>query len=437
MLGAARAAAIYHGPKVTQLLEESIAIWKESPACLPGFERTFTAVEQAVREAQLDTFLESIERELRSLPRNRPERQAARERITRAFAGFARAGLDLEDRHLELLLGGGFPALGTELARRARRFDPGVSTADILQASRNTWTACALQLLLGGTMQLTDSIFAYSMLYPYTDNYLDAPSVSGEAKLGFNARFGRRLAGEEAAPENHHEELIWRLVGLIEGQYDRAAWPQVFASLMAIHHAQQNSIRLLRLGRGEEGVDVVRLSFDKGGASVLADGYLAGGALSREQAQFAFTWGVLLQLADDLQDVREDCRDGMLTVFSEIAGREPLDERTSRTLQFGKRVMGWIDGVAGPDCGALKEMIERSSRSLLIRAAGEAPDLYTGGYLAELEVHSPFRFAFLNDRRQRLASRSGLLSRVFEAFLAGDEDEPAFPLLPSSLMPRF
>jgi len=26
---------------------------------------------------------------------------------------------------------------------------------------------------------------------------------------------------------------------------------------------------------------------------------------------------------------------------------------------------------------------------------------------------------------------------LFEAFLAGDEDEPAFPLLPSSLMPRF
>ena len=430
-------AAIYHGPKVTQLLEESITIWEESPACLPGFERTFTAAEQAVREAQLDTFLGSIERELRSLPRTRPERQAARERITRAFAGFAGAGLDLEDRHLELLLGGGFSALGTELARRARRFDPGVSTADILQASRNTWTACAIQLLLGGPMQLTAAIFAYSMLYPYTDNYLDNPSVPRKAKLGFSERFGRRLAGEDVTPENHHEELIWRLAGLIEGQYDRAGRPEVFASLLDIHHAQQNSIRLLRRGGSSEGIDVMRLSFDKGGASVLADGYLAAGALSRKQAQFVFGWGVLLQLADDLQDVREDCRDGMLTVFSEIAGREPLDERTSRTLQFGKRVMGWMDGVAGRDCGALKEMIERSSRSLLIRAAGEAPDLYTCGYVAELETHSPFRFAFLNDRRKRMASRSGLLSRLFEAFLEGDEDEPAFPLLPSSLMPRF
>ena len=422
---------------MTQLLEESIALWSEGPDSLPGFERTFTAAEQAVREAQLDAFLESIERELRSLPRTRPERQAARERITRAFAGFARAGLDLEDRHLELLLGGGFSALGTELARRARRFDPGAGTADILQASRNTWTACALQALLGGTMQLTAAIFAYSMLYPYTDNYLDSPRVPREAKMGFSARFGRRLAGEAVAPENHHEEMIWRLVELIEGQYDRAGWPQVFESLLGIHKAQQNSIALLRRGTGSPGIDVVRLSFDKGGASVLADGYLAAGALSPQEAQFVFGWGVLLQLADDLQDVREDCRDGMLTVFSEIAGREPLDGRTNRTLHFARRVMRWMGGLAGPECQALKEMVERSSGSLLIRAAGEAPDLYTSGYLAELETHSPFRFAFLNDRRKRLASRQGLLSRLFEAFLEGDDDEPAFPLLPSSLMPRF
>jgi len=422
---------------VTQLLDESIAIWREGPGCLPAFERTFASGEQAAREAQLDVFLGSIERELRSLPRTRRERQEARERVTGAFAAFARAGLELEDRHLELLLRGGFSALGTELARRARHFDPEVSTADILQASRNTWTACALQLLLGGTMQLTASIFAYSMLYPYTDNYLDSPSVPREAKLGFSTRFGRRLAGEDVAPENHHEEMIWRMVGLIEGEYDRTGWPQVFASLLAIHQAQQNSITLLRRGADSQGLDVVRLSFDKGGASVLADGYLAAGALSPREAQFVFGWGVLLQLADDQQDVREDCRDGMLTVFSEIAGREPLDERTNRTLHFGQQVMQWMDGLTGRDCRALKEMIERSSRSLLIRAAGEAPELYTSGYLAELETHSPFRFAFLNDRRKRLASRSGLLSRLFEAFLEGDEDEPAFPLLPSSLMPRF
>jgi hypothetical protein len=157
--------------------------------------------------------------------------------------------------------------------------------------------------------------------------------------------------------------------------------------------------------------------------------------LSREQAQFVFGWGVLLQLADDLQDVREDRDHGMLTVFSEIAGRQPLDDVTSRTLQVAELVMQRMETLPGPDYRALKDMIERSSRSVLIRSAGDVPEFYSKDYLARLEAQSPFRFSFVNERRRHLASLSGLLNRLFEAFLQGDEDEPAFPLLPSLLMP--
>jgi hypothetical protein len=286
-------------------------------------------------------------------------------------------------------------------------------------------------------MAVTPAIFAYSMLYPYTDNYLDHPSISREAKLGFNGRFGRRLAGEAVEAANDREEAIWRLIGLIEEQYVRAEWPRVFDSLLAIHHAQENSLRLLRRGLDRPGIDVLTLSFDKGGTSVLADGYLAAGSLSPEQARFVFGWGVLLQLADDLQDVRQDRRDGMLTMFTERATAQPLDEVTNRTLHFGQRVMQWMEGLGGPDCQALKELIQRSSRSMLIRSAGEAPELYSAEYLAELETHSPFRFASLNSQRRQLVKRRGLLMQLFEVFLEGEEDEPAFPMLPGSLMPRF
>jgi hypothetical protein len=74
---------------------------------------------------------------------------------------------------------------------------------------------------------------------------------------------------------------------------------------------------------------------------------------------------------------------------------------------------------------------------MFIRSAGEAGELYSSEYLARLESHSPFRFSFLNARREQFARRSGLMVRLFEAFLEGDEDEAAFPLLPASLMPRF
>jgi hypothetical protein len=69
--------------------------------------------------------------------------------------------------------------------------------------------------MLGQKMGLTPAIFTYSMLYPYTDNYLDNPATSRERKLGFSARFGQRLAGEAVAPVNDHESGISAKLGVM------------------------------------------------------------------------------------------------------------------------------------------------------------------------------------------------------------------------------
>jgi hypothetical protein len=428
---------------VPELLEQAIALWRECPADLPEFGHTYPVGEQQSRERELDRFLEEIQSELRSLPRSRSERESVQGRISEAFVRLAQSALDLTPAHLDLLLAGGFSGIGTELGRRARRLAFPATVADIIQASRNAWTACGLQILLGAEMRLTPSIFAYSMLYPATDNYMDDPAVRREAKLGFSQRFGQRLAGHAVPPVNDRETNIWCLVALIEEEHAREARPQVFESLLMIHDAQQESLRLVRRRAPHEAVDILSLSFRKGGASVLADGVLARASLSAAEARFAYNWGVFLQLADDLQDVREDSRDGVLTLFSDAAGREPLDELTNRTFHFARRVMHQMEEL--PTCGpaataprlrALKELIRGSATSVLIRSAGEAGEFFSREYLAALEAHSPFRFAFLNDRRQQMARRGVLMGRLFEAFLAGEDDEPVFPLLPSSLLPR-
>ena len=149
---------------MTGLLQETVELWQHSPATLPPFERAYTEDEQAAREGDLRQFLESLRAEVRRLPRTRVDRAAAHGRITDSFERFARSGLELQDSHVDLLLRRGFAAVGTALAREARRFDPAVSAADIFQATRNAWTACALQMLLGREMGLTPAIFAYSML---------------------------------------------------------------------------------------------------------------------------------------------------------------------------------------------------------------------------------------------------------------------------------
>ena len=440
---------------VQELLQESLSLWRQNGVCLAPFARTFTAAEQAARETYLDRFLQTVETELRDLPSTRSERRCAHDRITSAFTNFAKACLGLDDSHLELLLNHGFSAIAAELAREARHIDPAVSAADIFQASRNAWTACALQTLMGQRMRLTPAIFAYSMLYPYTDNYLDDPAISRDAKLEFSDRFRRRLEGYAAAPFNDREATIWHLIGLIEEQYRRTDWPEVYASLLTIHRAQENSVRMLRFGSSPANVDVLKLSFEKGGASVVADACLVAGSLSPDEARVAIGWGVLLQLVDDLQDIQQDLRDGNLTVFTESAAclrsgpppGMPLDDLTTRALNFGYGVMRQVDRMpsdhsaikdAAPKHKSLKEMIRMSSSLLLIWSAGESAKLYTGNYLADLETHSPFRFATLAQRRGKLSRWTGPLARMFESFLKDkdEEDGAASLLLASFFMPR-
>ncbi len=405
------------------LLDEALAVWRACLETLPALGPGLSAEEQGERETEYDRFYSRVQAELPRTPVTREERAAVHGRITAAFAEFARRGLRFDEAQVAVLLDGGLASAGTQLARQARAFDESVGIPDILQATRNAWTACGLQALAGRTMRLSPAVFAYSMLYPYTDNYMDAPEVSGEVKRGFSARFGERLRGQSVAAANAHEERIWRLVGLIESEYGRAEFPQVWASLLGIHGAQENSLRL-RTQTGE--ADVLRLSFAKGGASVMADVYLALGRPTEAEARFGFYWGVVLQLADDLQDVAEDRRDGVRTVFTEAAARGTLDALTSRALWFAGRVMGMLGG----EDSAVRQVIRRSSVSVFVEAAGQLAACYSPEYLADLERHSPFRFGFLAERRRRMGKHRGVMARLFEAFLAGDDDEPAFPLVP-------
>jgi hypothetical protein len=424
---------------IEQLTAESIALWQASSCqgnatCLPVLGRRFTAAEQSRKESLLDRFTASLESELCSAPRTRAERARTHARISSAFAEFARTALELEDCHLALLLDNGFPAVGTTLGRLARRFDPHVGGAEILQACRNAWAACGLQALFGLPMSVTPAIFAYSMLYPYSDNYLDAAAVPQAWKLTFSEQFRRRLAGENVAASGSREEKIWKLVSLIESGYERAEYPEVYASLLAIHRSQEESIRLLQ---NHDPCDVLPVVFTKGGASVLADAYLAAGRLTDAEAGFAFDWGVLLQLGDDLQDVREDSGNGLRTVFSTAAASGPLDALTNRTFHFALRVMTRMDALtAAPE--APKYLLRRSSISLVVRAAGALRELYSDSYIAELETYSPLRFAFMESRREKLSRHKVRLAKMFEAFLAGagddPNDEPVFPMLPNSLL---
>jgi hypothetical protein len=415
---------------VGELVQHFVALWWQDHASAPHYGPTYSHDEQLAREAQLLRFQQTVSAEAQHAPRTVAERQATQDRLLSAFRIFARVSLGFEGGNMDTLLERGLPQMGTLFAQTAKRFDPAISGQDIFQAMRNVWTMNCLQLMLGLPIRLTPSIFAYSMLYPYTDNYLDDPAISEVEKIGFNERFGRRLMGEDVAPASPHEEKIDKLVRMIEGQFPRSGYPQVFQSLLAIHRAQIKSVYLMRRGVSPYEVDVLGISLEKGGASVLADGYLVAGSLTAAQAAYMFGWGAFVQLGDDLQDVVQDAEDGLSTVFSQTAERWPLDAVTDRTFHFGQEVLKGLECFEAPTAEPVKQLMRRAVSRLLIEAAGAAGHLYAAGYVHNLELHSAFRFSFLKDRRKQLASQSASISRLVEAFARLDDvnASPPFPL---------
>jgi hypothetical protein len=408
---------------------QTIDVWDRGAARSAHGSPKYSTKEQQEREKAYDEGLEAVEREVRRTARTKAERISTQDRILTLFARFSAIALGLETDAVKLLTDDFLP-VGTNLARWARQFDANLGMADIIQACRNAWTACGLQPLLGEPIGITPSILGYSLLYPYSDNYLDREDVSPGAKLRFCERFRGRLRGERLAAQGDREDALWTLVSLIEEQYPRTRYPQVFDCLLAIHRAQEESIAQLRSGNRYGDAEVLRMSCAKGGSSVLADACLAHGSLNGDESRFSFEWGALLQLGDDLQDVREDMRRGSATLFTRGAmlGR-PLDNLVIQLLNFSEQVGARMDDLPNGS-ETLKRLLRMSWRSLIVGAIANSHEFFSSSFLDEAERWSPFRFEFLRTRNERLASRHGLYATLFDAFLEAREGDHAELPLP-------
>jgi len=404
---------------------QTIELWNTCAKRGVPLSPRYAVREQRKHEKSYDQGLRAVQREAKRSPRTAADHRLVHQRIVALFPRFAATALGLEGEAVELLSTSFLP-VGTQLARWARRFDPSLTMEDTIQACRNAWTACGLQALLGQPMELTSSILAYSLLYPYTDNHLDHPSLSTADKLRFSERFRQRLRGQRIPASTAHEAAVWTMVELIEEQYARPRYPQVYDALLAIHRGQEQSLMQLRSAHNRHPLsttDILLISCAKGGTSVLADACLAQPLLTEEEIRFSFDWGVLLQLGDDLQDVREDLGRGSVTLFTRAAEQgRPLDDIVLQLLHFSRHIADRMDRLPNGST-SLKDLLRMSWRSLILMAVANAHHLFSPAFLADLEPHSAFRFDFLRARNQKLSGRHPLCAFVFDAFVdSGVED---------------
>jgi hypothetical protein len=422
--------------RVATLRDEHAELWASTPDDLPilgpatGFFRHWSNARAAAR------LIDDLSDEGSRPPAEDDARRAWQESVRTRLHTFGAERLGWPEGYRRLMFGDAFFTAAGDFSRAARAFDPDLKLDDLWQALRNIWIGNGLQMLLDLPVQSTPALFAYSMLYPVTDNLLDDRSVAAADKRRFNDRFGQRLAGCELTPSTAVESAAFALVATIERQFPRHRYPDVHESLLAIHHGQVLSLtqqQACRTGaaaaRGsgprEDDEGLLAISCEKGGTSVLADLYLIAGEACEDAERFAFGYGVALQLMDDLQDATIDAAAGHQTLFTRAAARGPLDAIAARLLQFIDRA---IDagrqlprarapryGEASPERRASYvvqaghedrlDLLRRNCRSLVVGSMAEQPALFTGGFRRQVARHWPLSLGGIRHLRTRARRR--------------------------------
>jgi len=397
---------------VKDYIDHFMEIWEQSPNNFPDFPKVYSEKEKKERETNYSHFQKKI-KEMQNRKKAQQLRSNPGASFFPMFKAFLETVFDFKKDHLGLILSDEFKDVSKDFFYKARAFGPELKPENIYQGMRNVWIMNGLQLMANVPVKITPSVFAYSMIYPYSDNYLDDPDITNQEKELFSERFNSRLHGIPEVPQNFTEEQLFKLVDMFEEEFPRNIFPEVYESLYAIQTGQTQSLKLINQN-GLSDQDIQNICFEKGGASVLADGYLVAGKLTRQQQQALFGYGVYLQLLDDIQDIKEDSLAFTRTMFSCLPDKN-LGEFVNRTIHFGRKTLEEMRCFSGVKNDDFLELMNRSIETMIIESVGLMNTSYENDYLLELEKYSPLHFSFVREKRaQSKSQRFALFQKYFD-----------------------
>ena len=396
---------------VQSYINHFIEIWENSSKELPTFHKKFSFDEKLKRESNFDKFQHKI-KELQSLKNVKQFKSNPGESFFPMFKGFLKTVFDFEKEHLNIILSDEFKNVSKDFFNKARKFGPELKPENIYQGLRNVWIMNGIQLMMEVPVKITPSVFAYSMIYPYSDNLLDESGITNNEKQKFSKRFNIRLHGENVEPQSFVEKQLFKLVALFEDEYPRNDFPKVYESLYAIQQGQTNSLKLIK-EKDLSDAEIINICFEKGGASVLSDGYLVAGKMTQQQEQALFGYGVYLQLLDDIQDLKEDSDTNTKTMFSCVE-KNRLGEFVNQTINFGRAALKEMECLPGATNSRFLDLMNRSIEMMIIESVGINSDWYSEDYLTDLEKYSPLHFQFIREKRtQSKSQRFAMFQKYF------------------------
>lgn len=380
------------------LVTSSLSLYKNSPPYNFSQPNLYSSAEKRSNEESIRRILARLKNELepwRTSPistLSHQETEALEAIITSHLIEIDQGGYLFEEPFLEFFLDKGYLDSARDFFAMAQKKDGNLTFEEIFQAIRNVWIMNSLQLIWDLPLEVTPSVYAYSMLYPYTDNFLDDPEITHSDKKQFNQKLCGLIQGIPQSSKNFHQERVFHLISDIENQYPRPHFPMVYEGLELIQDAQ---ILSLRQDHSEAlpKEDLLKLSFYKGGTSVLGDACLVKGLLTPQEITFAFHYGTFLQLVDDLQDAKDDRKDGHQTIFTTGASNQALDEDVQSLIAYTKTVNTPLP-LDSPLAKYMKRIIGSCSLILIMTTLGKTPQLVSTSLYQEIEALSKVHLDF-------------------------------------------
>lgn len=364
------------------------------------------SLQKRENEALVQEFSQKIQKKLRQKPKEKERQSAWEQNLEQDF-------MDLLAREKILNLSEWMsPELLNEFKRetkhfadRARAFDEALTPAQIWQALRNYFIYAMIVNMQGKEQNAGNPILAYSLLYPYTDNYIDDAQIAKPEKERYNQMIALKLKGGAAVPQNALEEKTCRLLDMILTAYEDPAKKKIAETLLQLLEAQNCSIGQQKAGVTEE--QILKISMWKGSTSVLADYLFATTDWTEYEESFYLKFGFLLQLVDDLQDIEEDQKSGSHTLMTEAARRQGLEECVNRLLWFTWNVIREFN----PVNPGLKGFVLKYCVEISLLTAAMSPQFFSKKYLKALEPYLPFSLDFMKKvKKQEKSIPAGYLS---------------------------
>ena len=283
-----------------------------------------------------------------------------------------------------------------DFLREVRAYTPELSFADIGQALRNYIVYMMFKQLHKDSSPFSKTCYGYSMLYPYTDNYIDNPGNSSADKARYNTLIQDFLHKKQPFPTCSHDTKTLHFLSAASTAADRTDSDTARSLLLMMLEAQEESLKQQKSEKPLTLEERLAISLYKGGVSVLIDRYYVAEKMTREDFLFYLGFGFFLQLADDLQDIGEDSKRGGQTLFTISLQEHALEKLVNKLLHFVHNLCSTFC----PENTAFLQLVRNSSYQLIAMSLNRSKEYFHADYVKRMETSFPVPFSCLEQSRQ-------------------------------------